>query len=151
MKQLRFWFVLVCTAVAPVSWAALIGISNTQALAFGTFAAGSGGGSVTVSAGGVRTPSGGVVLVSSGAGAAATFTVSGDPVTYAINLPGDGTVTLTSGANSMAVGTFTSSPSGTGTLASGSQTLSVGATLSVGSNQAAGVYTGSFDVTVDYN
>lgn len=152
MKQLRFWFALLCAVVAPACWAAAIVIVNTQALAFGSFAAASGG-SVTVSAGGMRSVGGGVALLSAGAGTAAQFAVSGDAnVTYAISLPADGTVSLASGTNSMAVNTFTSSPSPTGTLgAGGAQTLSVGATLSVGSNQAIGSYSGTFDVTVNYN
>lgn len=140
------WAVHTAAAQTPIS------IGNTQALAFGKFVAGSAG-SVTVSAGGVRSAGGGVVLVPSGAGAAAQFSVSGDPnLTYAITLPGDGTVSLTSGANSMALNTFTSSPNLTGTLsAGGTQTLLVGATLSVGGNQATGSYSGAFDVTVNYN
>lgn len=149
----RVLVALACTLMAAsVSWAAAIAISNTQALAFGKFVAGAGG-SVTVSPGGVRSASGGVVLVPSGAGTAAQFAVSGDAnVTYAISLPADGTVSLASGTNSMAVNTFTSSPSPTGTLsAGGAHTLSVGATLSVGSSQAIGSYSGTFDVTVNYN
>lgn len=130
----------------------MIAISNTQALAFGKFVAGAGG-SVIVSPAGARSASGGVVLVPSSSGSAAQFSVSGDAnATYTISLPADGTVSLASGANSMAVNTFTSSPSPTGTLsAGGAQTLSVGATLSVGSNQAIGSYSGTFDVTVNYN
>lgn len=149
----RVLFALACASTAAsVSWAAAIALSNTQGLAFGKFVAGAGG-TVTVSPGGVRSASGGVVLVPSGAGAAAQFAVSGDAnVTYGISLPADGTVSLASGTNSMAVNTFTSSPSPTGTLsAGGAQTLSVGATLSVGSNQAIGSYSGTFDVTVNYN
>lgn len=130
----------------------MIAISNTQGLVFGRFVAGSGG-AVTVSPAGGRSASGGVVLVPSGPGAAAQFVVSGDAnLSYAISLPGNGVVSLTSGVNSMAVNNFTSSPSPTGTLgAGGTQTLFVGATLSVGSNQASGSYTGAFDVTVNYN
>lgn len=137
---------------ASVSWAAAIAISNTQGLVFGRFVGGSGG-DVTVSPAGGRSASGGVVLVPSGPGTAAQFIVSGDAnLSYAISLPGNGVVVLASGANSMAVNNFTSSPSPTGTLgAGGSQTLSVGATLSVGSNQASGSYSGTFDVTVNYN
>lgn len=137
---------------ASVSWAAAIALGNTQALAFGKFVAGSGG-TVTVSPAGGRSASGGVVLVPSGPGAAAQFVVSGDAnLSYAISLPGNGVVVLTSGANSMAVNNFTSSPSLTGTLGGGgSQTLFVGATLSVGGNQATGSYSGAFDVTVNYN
>jgi len=117
LKKYRTWVlaVLACASMAAsVSWAAAIAISNTQGLTFGKFVAGSGG-SVTISPGGVRSASGGVVLVPSGAGAAAQFAVSGDAnLTCAISLPAAGT--LTSGANSMTVGTFTSSPSPTGTL-----------------------------------
>lgn len=138
--------------VASVSWAAAIAISNTQELVFGKFAAGAGG-SVIVSPAGARSASGGVVLLSSSSGIAAQFSVSGDAnATYTISLPDDGTVSLASGANSMAVNTFTSSPSPTGTLgAGGTQTLSVGATLTVSGNQPIGSYSGAFVVTVDYN
>lgn len=149
----RVLVALACASTAAsVSWAAAIALSNTQALAFGKFVAGSGG-TVTVSPAGGRSASGGVVLVSSGPGAAAQFIVSGDAnATYAISLPGPGEVSLASGSNNMAVNNFTSSPSLTGTLgAGGSQTLSVGATLSVGSNQAPGSYSGAFVVTVNYN
>lgn len=153
MKQLRFWFALLCAVVAPACWAVNpITIVNTQALAFGSFAAGSGG-SVTVSAAGVRSAGGGVVLLSAGAGSGASFSVTGDPnLTYAITLPANGVAALSSGANSMALTAFTSSPASTGVLsAGGSQTLSVGATLGVGGNQAAGNYSGSFNVIVNYN
>ncbi|MBK5206990.1 MAG: DUF4402 domain-containing protein [Polaromonas sp.] len=155
--RIRVLTALACVLMAAsVSWAAAIAIVNTQALAFGKFVAGSGG-SVTVSPGGVRSASGGVVLVPSGPGAAAQFSVTGDPsVIYSITLPANGVVSLTSGGNSMALNNFTSTPSAstpsTGLLsAGGSQTLSVGATLSVGSNQASGSYSGTFDVTVNYN
>ncbi len=139
---------------ASVSWAAdiAIAITNPVALGFSMFVAGSGG-TVVVDTGGVRSATGGVVLVPSGAGAAAQFSVTGGAThTYAITLPANGVVSLVSGTNSMAVNTFTSSPSLTGTLgAGGTQTLFVGATLSVGSNQPIGSYSGSFDVTVNYN
>lgn len=135
---------------SPVS---ALSVSNTQGIAFGAFAAGAGG-SVVIAPAGTRSATGGVVLISSNTGAAAQFTVSGDPAfTYAITLPADGTVSLSDGAgHSMSVNSFTSSPAVTGQLsAGGSQQLSVGATLNVGNNQAAAGYSGSFIVTVDYN
>jgi hypothetical protein len=51
----------------------------------------------------------------------------------------------------MAVNTFTSNPSGTGTLSGGTQTLNVGATLNVAVGQLPGVYSGQFTVMVNYN
>lgn len=136
-----------------IAQGAVISLANTQALAFGGFVAGTGG-SVAIAPSGARSASGGVVLVASKAGAAAQFSVSGDPnFTYAIGLPVNGTVTLSDGAgHSMNVNNFTSSPSVTGQLSgAGTQQLSVGATLSVSSNQPTGSYSGSFVVSVDYN
>ncbi|MDO8771956.1 MAG: DUF4402 domain-containing protein [Burkholderiaceae bacterium] len=151
MQKSSLLFTLACAV--SVSWAGPIAIgSSTQSLAFGSLVAGSGG-NVTVSPASVRSTSGGVVLVPSGAGAAAQFSVTGDPsATYAITLPANGVVLLTSGSNTMAVNNFTSNPASIGQLSGGgSQTLTVGATLGVGSNQASGSYSGSFNVTVIYN
>lgn len=151
MQKFSLLFTLACAiTAASVSWAQ--SMTATQALAFGSFAAGTGG-TVAISAAGVRSPGGDVILVSSGSGSAASFNVSGTPnATYAISLPANGVVSLTSGSNSMAVNNFTSNPASSGQLSGGgSQTLMVGATLSVGSNQATGTYSGSFNVTVNYN
>jgi hypothetical protein len=144
-------FALLCAA-AFTSPSQAQSVSAVQALTFGSFAAG-GSGTVTISAAGARTQGGGVILVPSASGSAATFNVSGNAsATYAITLPGNGVVSLTSGPNAMAVNSFTSSPALVGQLGGGgTQTLSVGATLSVGSSQASGSYGGSFDVTIDYN
>lgn len=149
----RVGVITLALVASCIAHAAAISLSNTQALAFGTFVAGSGG-SVVIAPSGARSASGGLVLVSSNAGAAAQFSVAGDPnFTYAITLPSNGTVTLSDGAgNSMNVSNFTSSPSLTGQLSgAGSQQLSVGATLNVGNNQPTGAYSGSFIVTVNYN
>lgn len=144
---------LAATAV-PSSWALLeIAIENTQALSFGSFVAGSGG-SVAISTSGARSASGDVYLFPSSEGTAAQFTVSGDPnATYTIQLPGNDFVKLTGPGADMGINDFVSSPSGTGgqLSATGSQTLSVGGTLSVGSGQTPGDYSGSFTVTVNYN
>jgi hypothetical protein len=63
--------------------------------------------------------------------------------------------TLTDGSShTMSVGSFVSSPSSTGTIGSGgTQTLNVGATLSVSAGQTPGTYTSStaVPVTVNYN
>lgn len=130
-----------------------ISIVPGTALNFGDIVPSAAAGTVAVSTAGVRTSAGGATLGSATGVAAGAFTVSGQAnATYALTLPANGVVTVTSGANSMGVNSFVSNPSGTGTLsAGGSQALAVGATLSVGINQAAGSYTGTYQVTVAYN
>lgn len=152
MKTLKLLFALACAAAtASTGWAQAL-VAN-QPLAFGSFAPGVSSGTVTVSAAGVRNSGGGVFLVPSGSGSVASYTVSGtSSATYAVTLPSNGVVVLTSGPNSMAVNNFASSPVGAGLIGGGgTQTLTVGATLSVGSNQATGSYSGSFNVTAEYN
>lgn len=128
-------------------------VSGTVDLTFGSFAAGSGG-QVTVSPGGVRTVSGGVVRLSSAGGSAGQITVSGQSsATYSIGLPADGTVVLSNAAGqSMPLKSFVSSPSGSGQIgAGGSQTIFIGATLSVAAGQPIGSYSGSYPVSLNYN
>ena len=144
----------LASMVAPTSWAQVsVAIDNVQSLSFGRFAAGSGG-SVTVSTNGNRNAGGGVALIRSSQGTAAQFTVSGDPnATYTIQLPDNDFVSLTGPGIGMFINNFLSTPSGVGGQlgADGSQPLSVGGTLNVGSGQAPGSYSGTFSVTVSYN
>lgn len=137
-------------AAAPLSALTVSAVAN---LSFGSFIAGSGG-TVVVGTGGSRSKTGAVLLLSQGGVvAAAQFLVSGTAdATYSITLPGDNAVALSDGnSHTMALNSFVSSPSATGMLSGGgSQLIAVGATLSVGSGQAGGSYTGSFNVTVEY-
>ncbi len=137
------------TANATATVMQSIAIAKNSDLVFGAFSP-STGGTVVMSTAGARSGTGAVVLSSSAAGNAAQFTVTGtSAATYAITLPAS--FNITSGANTMGVGSFTSNPSGTGVLTGGTQALYVGATLTVGSAQAAGNYTGTFNVSVEYN
>lgn len=126
-------------------------LTNDLSLEFGRMIPCASSSLVTVDAFGSRTVSGCAELLGGGTVQAASFTVGGDAnANYAMTLPATSSITL--GANSMVVDSFTSSPSGTGTLDQfGNDTLTVGATLHVGASQPAGTYTGTFDVTVDYN
>lgn len=151
----RFVVLAHALVVAPAGWAAAITITATQELVFGKIAPVSGG-AVTISTGGARSASGergGVILLPTGAGSAAQFVISGDAnASYVISLPNNGAVLLTSGAHTMAVSNFTSSTQLLGTIGTArAQTVFVGATLNVGSNQAAGSYSGAFSVSVNYN
>jgi hypothetical protein len=129
-----------------------ISIANSSDLNFGSLISGPVAGTVTISPAGARTSGGGVTLVNSSFSAAA-FDVSGEPLTpYTITLPSSITIVhSTNSTYSMAVNTFTSNPSGSGTLDStGGQQLNVGAKLQVGASQPTGLYTGTFNVTVTY-
>ena len=136
------------TIVTPIT------ITPVLPLAFGKIDAKTGG-TVTMSVAGARTSSGVPVLMTTGnTSNQATFTIGGEAnATYAITLPADGVVTLTDGVKApMAVDTFASNPATTGTLdGTGAQTVNVGAVLTVGNAQAAGSYSGSFNVIVEYN
>lgn len=133
---------------------AQINASNTRDLAFGKFVAGTGG-AITVDPNGARSGSGGVFVLASSAGSAASFTISdANPananLSYIITLPDNGTVALSNGASTMALNNFSSTPSGSGMLNAGSQIVTVGATLSVSPNQPPGNYSGNFSITLNY-
>jgi hypothetical protein len=143
------------TASASATIVTPIAISKTVDMNFGNVAVSTTAGTVIMTPAGIRTLTGGVTLpATTGTVTAASFNVTGAAnYTYAITLPGSA-LTITSGANTMTVSTFTSNPATTGTLSgTGSQTLNVGATLNVTASQAAGTYTSAspFTVTVNYN
>ena len=145
------------TATATATIVTPISISKTADMSFGNIAvSASTAGTVILAPAGTRTTggAGGVTLpATTGTVAAAAFTVNGNGAyTYAITLPGSVTLTRASGSETMTASSFTSTPSGTGTLSGGTQNLTVGATLAVAAAQVAGVYTsGNFNVTVNYN
>ncbi|HEY0611231.1 MAG TPA: DUF4402 domain-containing protein [Chitinophaga sp.] len=144
------------TATATATIVTPIAITKATDMNFGNVAVQSATAGTVVlppSATPTRGTTGGVTLpATAGTVSAASFTVTGeDAYTYSISLPAS--VTITSGSNSMTVNTFTSSPSPTGLLTGGEQTLFVGATLNVAAAQASGTYVSStpFNVTVNYN
>ena len=131
-----------------------ITIAKATDLDFGTIQVGSTSGTVVLTPAGIRSSTGGVKLLSpAGDVQVASFIVSGTPSsTYTIGLPSSYVITYNS--KNMTVDTFTSSPSGSGVLSgTGSQTINVGAKLTVGASQSPGTYTNAtgFSVTVNYN
>ena len=115
------------------------------------------GGTCVMLPNGSRTATAGVTLpVVTGGPTAASFTVTGMPTyTYSIILPSTPlTITRQTGTETMAISLFTSSPTPTGVIgAGGTQTLTVGATVTVNAGQVAGHYVAGtpFNVTVNYN
>jgi hypothetical protein len=87
-----------------------------------------------------------------GSPTAADFNVTGSgTLAYDITLPTDGTIVLTNVAGpDMSVDGFSDSLGSTGALTAGAQSFTVGATLTINANQAAALYSGSYDVTVNY-
>ncbi len=145
------------TIITPIS------IENTgpTGLAFGNIVATSAGGTVVVPAiGGTPTRTGDAALrtASLGTVTAAKFTATGESgAAYNVTLPVNGVVTNTtgSGAETMALSDFASmladGATSPGTLTGGSEVFYVGATLTVASAQVAGSYSGTFNVSVDYD
>lgn len=140
------------TANGTATIVSAISITKVADLRFGTVAPHATlTGTVVMTPAGGRTAGGSATLSAVDTGGAASFTVDGDSTaTYVITLPSTA-VTISNGANNMTIDTFTSNPSGTGLLAGGTQNLLVGGTLNVAAAQVAGSYTGTFDVSVDYN
>ena len=141
------------TATTTATVITPIAISKTIDMNFGNIAVSPTiAGTVILDPAGARTKTGGVTLPAvAGTVTAASFAVTGlGTSTYAITLPG--TITLAGvPSGTMTVGTFVSTPSGTGALTAGAQTLLVGGTLNVAAAQAAGIYTNSTDLTVTVN
>ena len=135
------------TIITPISI-----VKNTD-MNFGNIATNGAVGTVVLLPAGGRSFTGGITFpITTGTVTPATFEISGSSgFTYAITLPT--TITITSGTNSMIVNNFTSTPSATGILTGGTQTIKIGSTLNLAAAQAEGAYTTTtnFDVTVNYN
>ena len=146
---------VTASATATATIVTPIAITKDVDMNFGNLAVNASVGTVVITPAGARSATGGVSFLAATPGTitAASFTVTGlAAATYSITLP-VGAITISSGANNMTVDTWTSSPTPTGTLTGGTETLTVGATLNVGASQAAGTYISPtpFDVTVNYN
>ena len=144
---------LTASATASAVIIAPLSIAKTVDLHFGTAWRGATAGTVVLTPAGARSATGGVTLSAlAPAATVASFTISGEPTrAITITLPSED-VTITDGTNNMTVNTFVGNPAGGAyTLIGATTTLLVGATLNVAANQASGSYSGSFNVSVNYN
>ncbi|NOR75118.1 MAG: DUF4402 domain-containing protein [Draconibacterium sp.] len=145
------------SATATATIVAPIAIASDVQMNFGNVAVDGTVGTAELAPAGTRNATGGVQFVAtSGTVTAASFNVTGEGTyTYAITLPSGDAYIITDPVSNqtMIVNAFTSTPSATGALTAGAQTLLVGATLNVKTTTVAGVYTNAtgFDVTVNYN
>jgi len=135
------------TIVGPLA------LTKVSDMDFGTIAVTGTAGTVVLGTDNSRTAVG-PALVPPAAGVAASFTVAGEVSrTFTITLPADGAVTLSGPGVDMGVTSFQHSMGANPALdGSGAAAFTVGATLSVGAAQVAGVYTSAnFPVTINYN
>lgn len=137
------------TASASAEVLSTLTLANNAPLNFGQIAANSGG-SVSVKADSTVSSTGS--LVSTGTRAPAAFTVTGTPNTNVlVTLPVSATLTRAGGSETMTIGGFNTNPGGAFQLSgTGSASFAVGGTLTVASAQVAGVYNGTFAVSVEY-
>jgi hypothetical protein len=149
----------VGNATASATVMAPIVVTKAADLSFGRFAIGAGG-TITISTSGVRSASGVVPSADGGAMTAAKFVVTGSKdASYSITHGGTTSLSRTSGPETMVLTKFsdltaanaTAGAANSGTLATGSQSIYVGGTLTVAANQAPGDYTGQVSVAVEYN
>lgn len=132
-----------------------LAITQTRQLNFGAINVSTGNAVVNMSAqNGNRTivsGAGGITLISSLPGNPAEFAITGQPNT-SINVSLPSSITLTGPGAAMTVNNFSRRPSGssTNTNSNGDLTLKVGADLIINANQAAGVYNGTYTISVNY-
>ena len=141
------------TATSSATIITPIAIAKNVNMNFGNVAVSATGGTVILTPAGTRSKTLGVTLpATAGTVTAASFTVTGTAAyTYGITLPGSIVLKHTNLTDQMTVDTFTSTPTPTGLLTGGTQTLNVGATLNVSALQLAGSYTNATDLTVTVN
>jgi hypothetical protein len=130
-----------------------IALNNTRALDFGTLITGATAGTVTINPRtDARTRTGGLTLVGGGTPGAARFTATGTPAVNAFITIGTAPVlTRVSGSETMTVSNMTLNGGRTRRIpASGVLDVRVGGRLNVAANQRDGLYSGSFNLTVEY-
>ena len=131
--------------------------TETDQLNFGRFSTETNGGNIIISPDGNRSSQGSVILVN-GPHSPGKFQVTGAPeASFVIQLPDGPSPLIHQGSNkTMMVESWISDPpvgEGPATLTNGSQLISIGATLSVGSydENPVGMYSGTFQLTFAYN
>jgi Domain of unknown function (DUF4402) len=128
---------------------------KVQDLRFGLIVPAATAGTVRITpATAARSKTGGPLLTGAGFGPA-EFIALGNPLQnnfLQLILPNTATLNRAGGGGSMLVNNFTFSGSGASVLnAQGFYRFYVGATLAVGANQAYGTYSGTFNMTVNFN
>jgi len=137
------------TIITPIS------ITKTANLNFGNVAVGATAGTAVLTTSGTVSGTAGVTIPTAGGSpTAAAFTINGETTNSFSIAFTNSSITLTkAGGGTMTVDNFVSSLGATSALVGGTKPLTVGATLNVAANQAAGLYENATDliVVVNYN
>lgn len=163
LSLLLLVFVLKVQAQATVNGqayaeviAALTASENNQ-MSFGKFSPETGGGQIVLTPEGLRMAVGDVIL-GGGTAQSGKFIINGEPnASYTIQLPTSPALLKHSGSNkTMVVDNWVSDPpsdTGASVLTGGTETVSIGATLIIGSSESnpVGIYTGTYSLTFAYN
>lgn len=136
-------------ADATVQVLAAVQLSAVSDLDFGVVAASAAGGTVSLGASASAVPVGSGVIAISG-GSAASFQVTQATNGEAIALTVGNPAPLTGPGANIALSGLTLSNNSITFSSTSLQTIYVGGTISLNPNQVAGTYTGSFDVTAEY-
>jgi hypothetical protein len=123
-----------------------ITLTNTSDLQYATIISGATASTVAVSTAGARTC--GANLTCTGTPTSANFNIAGTDGAVVL-VGGDSSVTLNGSLGGTMASTLTYSAANVTLTATGGS-FQVGGTLSVGANQASGDYTGTFNVTANY-
>ena len=135
------------TATAEVKIIAAVTLTQNVGLDLGTVASSAVAGTVALPTGSnTRTCSASVTCV--GTATRGQFTVAGATATYNVGITVPASTSLTGAGAPMNLTLVPSMTSFTSTGAA--QIFYVGGTLSVGANQVAGTYTGTYNVSADY-
>jgi hypothetical protein len=137
------------TGNASATVVTAIAVSETTAMQFGLFSAS--GSTGTINQAGTAT--GGVTAIASGVTrSAGIFAVTGTGnASYTFTLPSTATLTRSGESETMTADLSFNSGNGTRSLTSGSENVTINGSLTVAANQIAGVYNGTYTVTVAYN
>jgi hypothetical protein len=122
--------------------------TNAGTIDFGKVVPSAASGTITINADGTLTNAGGARYIPNSGATVATLSFSGEP-NQNIQIDTPSSATIANGASTMTVN-FNYPPLPTAIGASGNVAMNYGGTLNVGANQAAGIYTGTYDIYVTY-
>lgn len=118
---------------------------------FGTIAADAAGGTAVIAASSGATTSCATLTCVGASNPGAILVTSASGETVSVSFATAGAVTLSTGGATPSTMSMTPTLSTSSFTSTGSDTVYVGGTLTLAANQAAGNYSGSFDVNIDYN